>query len=400
MIVAIRGDGGIRVSISEGSRHILGRSHDCDIFLGDATVSFRHASLGQRAGILVIKDLGSRNGTWVNGVPVTEARLLPGDVIQVGSTSLEIVPDSFALENESTSLLAQGRLAEDNGRWEQAMELYRKADKRWPGGAAAVALRRVADKEHIYSSVEPLLWERSRRKTQVLLEDADVTDVANGPFRIRLHGDRAAKMLEDVLLALREARIRLKRHLGAAPDPVLVEVYSRRTVFLDEAQVAGRRPRESSTGLYDGEIRVSLDPRSLPGTPFLFATLIHEYAHLVVDRVTSGRCPRWLDEGIALLESQALPAESQMLLRRHIEADSLLPFELLERDFELLGQPDLMALAYAQSHTAAEVLVNRLGWRGVNTMLAVAKDKAADSLAESIVPGGYAWLEVSVRSRY
>lgn len=396
-MIAFRGFPGLRPAVGTPVR--IGRGLDNDIRLTGPSVSFRHASVCLENGSVVARDLGSRNGTWVNGVRVTEARLLPGDVIEIGSTLLEVLPDSPAPEDEVTELLAQAVLEEGAGQWEHARELYRRAAERRPFDARiAVALRLVADKERIYRTVEPLLWERARRKTQVLLEAADVTEVANGPFRIRLHGQRAAQMLPDVVRALREARVRLKRHLGVAPDPVLVEVHSRRTMYLDDAEVAGgRRPRESSTGLYDGEIRISLDPRSLPGTPFLFVTLIHEYAHLVVDRVSGGRCPRWLDEGIALLESQELPVESRVLLRNHADSDSLLPFELLERDFELLGQSGLVALAYAQAHAAAAALVARHGWRGVKAMLANAKTLAKGRPADSLIPGGYAWLEGAVR---
>jgi pSer/pThr/pTyr-binding forkhead associated (FHA) protein len=56
---------------------------------GDTTVSGRHATLDTRADGLWVEDVGSTNGTFVNGARVTSARLLaPGDVIRIGHTDL------------------------------------------------------------------------------------------------------------------------------------------------------------------------------------------------------------------------------------------------------------------------------------------------------------------------
>jgi len=59
--------------------------------LADPLASRRHARLSSRAGRLVISDLGSTNGTRLNGDPVREAVVGPGDRIEVGATRLEIV---------------------------------------------------------------------------------------------------------------------------------------------------------------------------------------------------------------------------------------------------------------------------------------------------------------------
>ena len=53
---------------------LLGRGPVCDITLTDATVSRRHAALSYRDGHWVVADLGSRNGTWVNGTRVDALR--------------------------------------------------------------------------------------------------------------------------------------------------------------------------------------------------------------------------------------------------------------------------------------------------------------------------------------
>jgi predicted component of type VI protein secretion system len=64
----------------------IGRE-DCDITLIDPDVSRRHAAIQIMAGELSIEDLGSTNGTFVNGDQITERRTLrAGDEVRIGST--------------------------------------------------------------------------------------------------------------------------------------------------------------------------------------------------------------------------------------------------------------------------------------------------------------------------
>lgn len=67
---------------------VLGRLPECDVVLTDPNVSRRHAEVRRLGDDVVVADLGSTNGTRVNGVPVREQRLESGDEISMGSTSL------------------------------------------------------------------------------------------------------------------------------------------------------------------------------------------------------------------------------------------------------------------------------------------------------------------------
>ena len=53
----------------------------------DQWVSRRHCELNELNGILVVRDLGSKHGTYINGMRVSEAPLLPEDKLTVGLTS-------------------------------------------------------------------------------------------------------------------------------------------------------------------------------------------------------------------------------------------------------------------------------------------------------------------------
>ena len=78
-----------RIPVS-GAPIRIGRAPECELVLKDSRVSRRHARLHARDGLLVLTDLGSTNGTLVNGNRVTELVLGAGDRIQIGETSLVV----------------------------------------------------------------------------------------------------------------------------------------------------------------------------------------------------------------------------------------------------------------------------------------------------------------------
>ncbi len=66
----------------------IGRSPDCDIFLDDVTVSRRHAVVSRKNGELMIEDLGSLNGTFLNRRRIESGALTDGDELQIGKYRL------------------------------------------------------------------------------------------------------------------------------------------------------------------------------------------------------------------------------------------------------------------------------------------------------------------------
>jgi hypothetical protein len=67
---------------------IIGRLPECGVVLQDSNVSRRHAELRRAGEGVVLTDLGSTNGTRVNGTPIREKILTSGDEVSVGSTRL------------------------------------------------------------------------------------------------------------------------------------------------------------------------------------------------------------------------------------------------------------------------------------------------------------------------
>jgi hypothetical protein len=79
---------GKRVRLTDGATTI-GRAAECEVRLADTSVSRRHAEVRGAGDGWVVVDLGSTNGTKVNGGIVQERRLKDGDTISVGDTHLK-----------------------------------------------------------------------------------------------------------------------------------------------------------------------------------------------------------------------------------------------------------------------------------------------------------------------
>jgi pSer/pThr/pTyr-binding forkhead associated (FHA) protein len=77
-----------RVYPIHGSPTTLGRSPDNDIILDDRRVSRHHAQLAAIGASLLLGDLQSANGTWVNGKRITQQELQSGDLVSLGGVEL------------------------------------------------------------------------------------------------------------------------------------------------------------------------------------------------------------------------------------------------------------------------------------------------------------------------
>jgi pSer/pThr/pTyr-binding forkhead associated (FHA) protein len=83
----------VALTASEGHPpRVIGRSSEADVALSDPEVSRRHASFQAARGILYLTDLGSRNGTFLNGKKLAGEgiEVKVGDHIDVGNTRLEV----------------------------------------------------------------------------------------------------------------------------------------------------------------------------------------------------------------------------------------------------------------------------------------------------------------------
>jgi pSer/pThr/pTyr-binding forkhead associated (FHA) protein len=115
------------VEVRTGVAHI-GRAHGNEVRIPASDVSRRHCRVKDKGGLLMVEDLESVNGTYLNGDLITgEAVIRPGDHLEVG-------PVKFVVEYELTSkalmkLMAMDDEPDESARVEEVIELEEFADE-------------------------------------------------------------------------------------------------------------------------------------------------------------------------------------------------------------------------------------------------------------------------------
>jgi hypothetical protein len=100
----------LRYELKPGA-NVLGRGPECDVQLEDAAVSTKHCEVLVEADRVVVRDLDSTNGTFINGTPVQQAELRVGDRLALGGLEVELepppvitIPVAQAQDNKPTTL--------------------------------------------------------------------------------------------------------------------------------------------------------------------------------------------------------------------------------------------------------------------------------------------------------
>src|SRR5262245_8373566 len=85
----IPADGGEPIVLAKDMT-LVGRKEDCDLRLEHKSVSKMHCVLVKTDGLLLLRDLGSTNGTRVNGQRVRRAALLPNDELMIANFKFRV----------------------------------------------------------------------------------------------------------------------------------------------------------------------------------------------------------------------------------------------------------------------------------------------------------------------
>ena len=89
-------DGGTSADI-EKDLTLVGRDEDCDLRLDHKSISKLHCVIVKTDGLILVRDLGSTNGTRVNGTRVRRAALLPNDTLSIANLRYAV---KFGIELE------------------------------------------------------------------------------------------------------------------------------------------------------------------------------------------------------------------------------------------------------------------------------------------------------------
>lgn len=189
----VAANGSQAVTVPSGRTLVVGRSSACDVPIRDLTVSRHHAEVEAAAAGLRVRDLGSTNGTFINGVRISEGVASPGTRVAFGKVVFQV------MEERTTGALAEAGDAGD------AAQLTIVDQMRAQGPADVAAL--LASESDAAATGRALRVggetpaERRAAAVALLLEIAKELSLQGEPARLL---DKAARLL---LQALRVDRV-------------------------------------------------------------------------------------------------------------------------------------------------------------------------------------------------
>jgi tetratricopeptide (TPR) repeat protein len=238
-------------------------------------------------------------------------------------------------------------------------------------------------------SLEPLV-ERAERE---LAAESNYSERESGHFVLRYEGQQSSEMFRAQLLATLEEDYReLVREFGSEPHSSIAVVLYPNQTFFDVT----RAP--SWTGaLNDGKLRIPLHGLTAV-TPELGRVLRHELTHSFVNQLTSGRCPQWLNEGLAqLLEPKPLGPRARPLAQLFAQQREA-PLSTLEGGFTSFNGMEAN-LAYDESLATVEYIRNRYGMSDLVRILErLGQGDSIESSLRATIHSDYRQLEDEVRT--
>ena len=127
-------------------------------------------------------------------------------------------------------------------------------------------------------------------------------------------------------------------------------------------------PAWTSAMYFNDEITIPLNPKKGINLSDLGRAIKHEYAHAVIAEISDGKCPAWLDEGVAQhLEGRTNPLLGPAL-RKWISDNKAMPLDWLQNGFTLLDE-EIVPAAYAQSLFSTKKIINDVGFKGIGKYL-------------------------------
>lgn len=182
-------------------------------------------------------------------------------------------------------------------------------------------------------------------------------------FTLRYEGKQTSESFRHELVAVLESQYDdLVRALGVAPRASIPVVLYTDQAFFDVTQSPSW-----AGAVNDGKLRIPVDGVSSV-TPELAHVLRHELAHSFVNQLSGGRCPQWLNEGIAqALEPKSLSSHGRTLAQL-FRAQREIPFNALEGSFMRLSGIQAV-LAYDESLAAVEYINETYGMSDLQRIL-------------------------------
>lgn len=199
-----------------------------------------------------------------------------------------------------------------------------------------------------------------RLEREMAVEE-DLTRGDTHPFVVRFAQHQVPVHLGVLKDILRDVHRQVGQQLQYFPShQITVLLYPEE----DFAQVKTLSHR--TAGLYDGKIRLPLKAHGGMDVREFKRILWHEYTHALVHDLAKGRCPVWLNEGIATLQEESVAPVSVGLVRRAFEKELLPSWETL---WQSSYEAETLELNYQTAYLLVTYLVKRWSWGKLKDLL-------------------------------
>jgi tetratricopeptide (TPR) repeat protein len=238
---------------------------------------------------------------------------------------------------------------------------------------------------------DPVVEQYLAKAQRETATEADFSQRESSHFTLRYEGKQTSEQLRRELIATLESEYDdLVRELGVAPRASIPVVLYTEQAFFDVTHAPSW-----SGAINDGRLRIPVSGLTSM-TSDLARVLKHELAHSFVNQASGGRCPTWLNEGIAqAVEPKALSSNGRRLAQL-FRAQQAIPYNSLEGSF-MRFSPIEAVLAYDESLAAVEYINDTYGMSDVQRILErLSQGSSAEAALRATIHSDYGQLESEV----
>jgi hypothetical protein len=219
----------------------------------------------------------------------------------------------------------------------------------------------------------------------------DFSQRESSHFTLRYEGQQTSEQLRRELIATLESEYDdLVRQLGVAPRASIPVILYTQQAFFDVTQAPSW-----SGAVNDGKLRIPISGVSSM-TSDLARVLKHELAHSFVSQISGGRCPTWLNEGVAqAIEPKSLGSDGRRL-GELFRSGHAIPYNVLESGFMRFSTVEAY-VAYAESLAAVQYISETYGMSDVERILErIGQGSAPEAALRATIHSDYGQLESEV----
>ena len=220
--------------------------------------------------------------------------------------------------------------------------------------------------------------------------EADYTQRESSHFILKYEGKQTSEALRSQLVATLEAEYDdLVRELGIAPRNSISVVLYTEQGFFDVTQAPSW-----SGAVFDGKLRIPINGLTSV-TPELARVLKHELTHSFISQLAAGRCPQWLNEGMAQALEPKQVAHGQ-LLAELFRTQREIPLNALEGSFMQFSSVQA-TVAYEESLAAVQYISDTYGMSDLQRILErLGQGSSTEAALRATIHSDYGQLEAEV----